>query len=124
MSLVMAEELKTCCTCHQSLPLSEFNKRAAAKDGLQARCRSCSRQWYLRNRIAHMAQVRKRNAAHGASCHRRRTAGQFSTWRHRLNEEQTAELHDIVLRRLSVVLPTVRRDDDVRVDDGADAGRA
>ena len=35
--------------------------RRAAFDGLQSRCRTCSRNWYVRNREPHMANVRARN---------------------------------------------------------------
>ena len=55
---------KVCVTCHKDQPLTMFNKRAAAKDGLQSRCRDCSRAWYLANRTAHLASVRRRNARH------------------------------------------------------------
>lgn len=34
--------MKTCTKCRQSLPLSDFYKRAASPDGLTARCRSCT----------------------------------------------------------------------------------
>lgn len=187
--MTMAERLKTCCTCHRPLPISEFNKRRAAKDGLQSRCRSCSRELYQRNRAAHIANVARRNAAHRqrigallagyfedhpcvdcgesdvrclefdhrerttksadisrlfknfaswetvlreiercdvrcANCHRRRTSGQFSTWRHRLHQEQTADLREVVEGRMSGLVPGWRSDGDVRVVDGADAGRA
>lgn len=54
---------KRCCTCHEHRPLTDFNARAAAADGLQARCRDCSRQWYLANRDAHRARVRRRSTA-------------------------------------------------------------
>ncbi len=185
----MADTLKICCTCRRTLPLTEFNKRRAAKDGLQSRCRDCSRQWYERNRVAHMANVARRNARHRqrmqqrlaaylsehpcvdcgetdlrclefdhrdratktaniarllqnswswaailaeiekcdvrcANCHRRRTSRQFSTWRHRLHQEETADLREIVERRLSAILANRRSEHDVRVVDGADAGRA
>lgn len=53
---------KRCVTCHEDRPLSDFNVRRSAADGLQARCRSCSREWYLANRIEHMANVGRRNA--------------------------------------------------------------
>jgi hypothetical protein len=55
------ESTKRCCTCHRDLPRTKFNRRAAAGDGLQARCRDCSRQWYEANRREHMANVRRRN---------------------------------------------------------------
>ena len=57
----MAVPSKTCCTCHRDLPVTLFNKRAAAGDGLQARCRDCSSAWYQTNRVTHMANVRRRN---------------------------------------------------------------
>lgn len=53
---------KRCCTCHEVRPLSDFNVRTAARDGRQSRCRQCSRQWYLENRAAHRANVRRRQA--------------------------------------------------------------
>lgn len=52
---------KQCCTCHRDLPLTSFNKRAAAPDGLQARCRDCSSDWYQVNKARHMANVKRRN---------------------------------------------------------------
>ena len=40
---------KECGHCNIVKPISEFNKKAAAKDGLQTNCRSCvmeiKRQW-------------------------------------------------------------------------------
>ena len=54
---------KRCSTCHDRRPLTDFNVRVAAPDGLQARCRDCSRQWYAANRAAHRANVRRRSAA-------------------------------------------------------------
>ena len=52
---------KRCTTCHGLGPLTDFNVRRSAPDGLQARCRPCSREWYVRNRLVHMARVRERN---------------------------------------------------------------
>lgn len=57
----MDQPRKRCSTCHLALPLTEYNRRAAAPDGLQARCRSCSRQWYVDNETEHKANVRARN---------------------------------------------------------------
>ena len=42
-------------------PLTDFNRRARATDGLQSRCRGCSREWYEVNREQHKANVRRRN---------------------------------------------------------------
>lgn len=33
--------MKTCTKCKVEKPLTEFNKRASAKDGLQTQCRAC-----------------------------------------------------------------------------------
>lgn len=52
---------KHCCTCHLMRPVSEYNKRAAARDGLQSRCRACSATWYQANKKAHTSNVRVRN---------------------------------------------------------------
>ena len=57
------DELKRCCTCKRELPRSEFNVRRAAFDGLQSRCRSCSRAWYEAHRDGHIVVVFGRNAA-------------------------------------------------------------
>jgi len=54
-------QLKKCCTCPEWLDKSSFNKRRAAWDGLQSRCRKCSRAWYERKREEHIKNVRRRN---------------------------------------------------------------
>jgi hypothetical protein len=169
----MPEPTKRCCTCGLFWPLTEYNKRQAAKDGLQARCRSCSRNWYQRNKATHKVNVKVRRqryrrwmfeqlalylAEHPcvdcgesdirclefdhrdpstksanvakllqragawstilaeiekcdvrcANCHRRRTSRQFSTWRHRVNDVQTADLRAVALRRLNSILASGR----------------
>ncbi|HET9946317.1 MAG TPA: hypothetical protein VFR56_11760 [Actinomycetes bacterium] len=177
---------KRCCSCGKEQSLDQFNKRKAASDGLQSRCRTCCRLWYVANAAAHKANVRRRNdeqrhvlheqlAAYlrqhpcvdcgetdirclefdhrdrstksaeisrlvagafawevllreiekcdvrCANCHRRRTADQFSTWRHRLHEVETADLRDVAQGRLRKVLPATRgRPDGGRVVDGPD----
>jgi hypothetical protein len=52
---------KKCVTCQLVQPLTEFNLRRAAPDGRQARCRTCSKAWYVVNREAHKENVRVRN---------------------------------------------------------------
>lgn len=52
---------KRCTTCHELRPLSDFNLRRSAPDGRQARCRSCSREWYVLNRAEHKRRVVERN---------------------------------------------------------------
>jgi len=54
---------KKCCTCQSVQAISEFNKRAAAKDGLQDRCRTCSRAWYLENKDEHIKNAYRRTKA-------------------------------------------------------------
>jgi len=51
---------KRCVTCHEDRPLSDFNRRASAADGLQARCRGCARTWYVENRVEHMRNTSRR----------------------------------------------------------------
>jgi hypothetical protein len=53
---------KICCTCKRPKPLSEYNKRSRSTDGLQLRCRECSREWYEANRTEHIANVARRTA--------------------------------------------------------------
>lgn len=57
----MEPSTKRCVTCHVVRPLTDFNKRASAPDGLQARCRPCASLWYEANKVAHKANVRRRN---------------------------------------------------------------
>lgn len=59
-------EGKRCSTCGLVQSSREFNRRRAAPDGLQPRCRTCSRAWYLEHREVHIANVARRNAAHRA----------------------------------------------------------
>lgn len=52
---------KRCTTCHEMRPRTDFNVRRSAPDGLQARCRACSREWYVRNKDEHIRRVAVRN---------------------------------------------------------------
>jgi hypothetical protein len=64
--------MKKCSTCRRELPLAEFNKRSASRDGRQPVCRACnkvrSRRYYSENiekhRKAVAAQVAKTRSAH------------------------------------------------------------
>jgi hypothetical protein len=55
---------KICCHCRQRQPLSEFNKKAKAKDGKQPNCRECnrarSRQYYRDNHAKHIRVIQAR----------------------------------------------------------------
>lgn len=37
---------KICNKCHKELPVTEFHKKAKAKDGLQSECKTCRKQYY------------------------------------------------------------------------------
>jgi len=54
-------ELKTCNQCQRDLPLDQFYKRKASKDGHTAACRDCQsqrgKQAYARNREQRLAQA-------------------------------------------------------------------
>lgn len=52
--------IKTCVTCRQILPLSEFNRDSRTSDGLDCRCRKCSKE---RSRKYRAANRDKCNAA-------------------------------------------------------------
>ena len=60
------EPTKKCVTCHEVKLVTDFNRRRAAPDGLQARCRSCARSWYERNKASHVANVRVNSVAREA----------------------------------------------------------
>jgi len=41
--------MKICSKCKEDKPLSEFNKRSSAPDGLRAKCKDCCKQWYIQH---------------------------------------------------------------------------
>ena len=49
------QDTKACCTCHKELPVDQFHKCKAAKDGLQWFCKSCNiaaqLRWARNNRV-------------------------------------------------------------------------
>jgi hypothetical protein len=45
--------MKTCTICKQSKELSEFNKNKCRKDGLQTKCKECSKSLYLNHKNKH-----------------------------------------------------------------------
>lgn len=61
-----AARQKTCGTCRQSKPLSEFNRKRSRADGLQEVCRDCnresSRRYYAENREKHVRAIVERTA--------------------------------------------------------------
>ena len=54
--------MKTCTSCHRSLPLAEFPVRRASRDGLNTRCRACKREAnkrdYQRNPDAYIQRTK------------------------------------------------------------------
>jgi hypothetical protein len=64
--------VKTCGSCGAELALTEFNRRAGSRDGLQATCRACNRssarRYYAANRAKHVAVIvaRSRRAREAA----------------------------------------------------------
>lgn len=54
-------DVKSCSTCHEIRPLTDCNMRRSAFDGRQARCRSCSRVWYVENRVQHKVNTKARS---------------------------------------------------------------
>ena len=54
--------MKTCTSCHRSLPLTEFPVRRASRDGLNTRCRACKREAnkrdYQRNPTAYVQRTK------------------------------------------------------------------
>lgn len=55
IGLMTATARKRCSTCHEERDLADFARPTAAPDGLQARCRACSRAWFERNQETHKA---------------------------------------------------------------------
>lgn len=47
-------ETKTCIRCHETKPVSEFNKHSNPKYKYQYKCKECSKaylkEWYLKNK--------------------------------------------------------------------------
>lgn len=58
--------MKTCSSCKQSKPLTDFNYKIKTKGTLQYHCRDCSRMYvkhhYLKNREYYLLKASKRNA--------------------------------------------------------------
>jgi len=59
---------KTCCTCKRVKVVTEFSKAHSSKDGLQDRCKQCGKDWYLLNKDAHQANVRKYKGSKPKDC--------------------------------------------------------
>lgn len=57
--------MKKCTICKEQKPTADFNKKSAAKDGLQPACRDCSHErfkaYYAKNHEKQIAVVKARN---------------------------------------------------------------
>ena len=66
-SALRIRKTKTCVSCHQRKPLTEYHRGKAYRDGLYPRCKACSaivrRQRYLKNRERALEQYRAYYAA-------------------------------------------------------------
>lgn len=45
MDTITPIDTKRCCKCGRTLPVSEFHRKTASKDGLQDMCRSCKQDY-------------------------------------------------------------------------------
>ena len=62
----MAAKFKTCSNCLEPLPVSEFHKSKEREDGLQNRCKTCSKIYAKQYRV--VAGARPRYSYEGALC--------------------------------------------------------
>ena len=58
--------MKTCIACKQVLPLGDFHRRSAAKDGHQSTCKGCKREWWRATRDARNAAARDYRRRNGS----------------------------------------------------------
>lgn len=60
---VLPRKRKVCCFCRKKRLLTNFNKRSAAKDGLQSSCKFCAREraliWAIKNKKRHAERSRR-----------------------------------------------------------------
>lgn len=61
---------KVCGTCKESLPLDKFSRSKAKPDGLQSKCKDCTKTYYqdyYKNSPTEKDRILAKNAAHRAS---------------------------------------------------------
>ena len=56
-----SSSVKTCSICKTLKPLDQFNRKAGRKDGLQGKCRECSRRMSKAHYDANPAYYRAKN---------------------------------------------------------------
>lgn len=57
-------DTKICSKCGRELPLTEFYKNKAKKDGLQHMCKECYKQYHKQNRETRLKRMKQYNAEH------------------------------------------------------------
>ena len=55
---------KTCTKCLKDKPVSEFNKRAASKDGVRSQCKECARAYSRQYAAEHREEGNVRNRSY------------------------------------------------------------
>ena len=53
--------MKKCCSCKKSKPKTEFNKNKTNKDGIQTKCRECSKRMYREHKERHPTYYTDKN---------------------------------------------------------------
>ena len=85
--------MKTCRTCGESLPFSDFNKNRSKKDGLQSDCRACTKtylhQHYQKNKQQY-ADYHRENAQKRSGYMKRYYAKNKSYFAEKAKEWRTA----------------------------------
>lgn len=131
--------MKICPRCHQNLPLTDFARSRARRDGLDTYCRPCkrakqlagdySRKWYLANRTRHLERCRswaKNNPERILAKRVRRaqwTAEYQLEWNLRTKYGLTLDQHAALLDRQSDRCAICRSDDELVVDHDHVTGR-
>ena len=69
--MATTETTKHCSKCKADLPVGEFNKRAANKDGLCGHCRECDNRRGKKYREEHQAEIRQKKREYNATKHGR-----------------------------------------------------
>lgn len=98
---------KTCRDCDETKPVSEFSRRASAKDGLQSYCRACVR---IRNQASHKANPRTEQKRAWWAANTERTRGYAQDWNER-NPQRRLDLNSQYrARKLDATVEDVRTD--------------
>lgn len=73
-ALLFEYNMKTCITCKQSKPFSEFNKDRSKKDGIRNYCKSCQRSYSQSDKgkvVHHRGQRKYRKTEKGKASEKR-----------------------------------------------------